>query len=300
MVSFRGAPAVLAAAILVLGIAAGVFTSGVPVTADPGISRVSVPKNILSGSSVTTGRTFYKSDLPENSLAGIRLGAEAETILAKWGNPSRTTIMFLEGGGGESADPSAPKYVPPSAGGGLPGIPYGSPYGNLGGPTASAPSRTSGFTREGVAWTYDLPNGITLEFVIDENLVTQITVGGHGPWSLSKTRTGIQLGDTYKLVRYVCGKPEFEEPAGPETGDTYKESVRTEGSTTPKEFKARRFLRLSYADKNRALFTFLKNRLVGITIAMVNTDLAGPTETKAETSMPGAVPGPMPGALPAP
>ena len=61
-----------------------------------------------------------------------------------------------------------------------------------------------------MTWTYDLQGGITLEFVITDGLVTQITVGGSGPWKLSKTRTGLQLGDTYKLVLWVCGYPESQ------------------------------------------------------------------------------------------
>ena len=99
-----------------------------------------------------------------------------------------------------------------------------------------------------ITWTYDLPSGITLEFIITDGLVTQITVGGQGPWKLSRTRTGLQLGDTYKLVLWVCGYPENQRYSG-------------------------RFLRTSYVNKSRALYTFLNKRLVGITIAMVPQEL---------------------------
>jgi hypothetical protein len=136
---------------------------------------------------------------------------------------------------------------PPMAG--LPGMP-GMPA--PGGVAPVQPQATGGttsvLTQEEVTWTYDLNNGITLEFIITDGLITQITVGGAGPWSLSKTRTGLQLGDTYKLALWVCGYPESQKYVG-------------------------RFLRISYVNKNRALFTFLKNKLVGVTIAMVPTEL---------------------------
>ena len=111
-----------------------------------------------------------------------------------------------------------------------------------------ASSGTSILSSEEVTCTYDLENGITLEFIITDGLVTQITVGGQGPWGLSKTRTGLQLGDTYKLALWVCGYPESQKYAG-------------------------RFLRLSYVNKSRALYTLLNKKIVGITIAMVPSEL---------------------------
>ena len=94
-----------------------------------------------------------------------------------------------------------------------------------------------------VTYTYDLPNGITLEFVLTEGIVTQITVGGVGPWAMSKTRMGIQLGDTYKLVVWVCGYPESQAYVG-------------------------RFLRVSYISKGRVMYTFLGKKVVGVTISI--------------------------------
>jgi hypothetical protein len=114
-------------------------------------------------------------------------------------------------------------------------------------PAGGGEART--LRQEEVTWTYDLPNGITLEFIVTDGTITQITVGGEGPWGLSKTRTGLQLGDTYKLVLWVCGYP-----------------------TEPQKY-VRRFLRVSYIDKNRALFTFLNKKLVGVTIALVQQEL---------------------------
>lgn len=265
----RRASTILPAAAMVLGLAS--FESAASTT------RMSVPANILKGASVTTGRAFYKTTIPEDSLAGIRLARPAREILVKWGNPSRITVGTVASEGAtEGAAPTmpGPPYIPPGSGlrgqvsdlastlssmygaapptpGEMPFLPgYGSPLGNLppAGEPGAATGTTSVLTEEEVTWTYDLPNGITLEFVITEGIITQITVGGVGPWSLSRTRTGLQLGDTYKLVLWVCGYPERQSYVG-------------------------RFLRVSYVNSNRALFTFLNNRLVGITIAMVPTEI---------------------------
>jgi len=245
-------------------------------------SKLSVPANIMAGAAVTSGRYFSAPKLPEDTLAGIRLGRPAKEILSRWGNPSRVTVGTVQSQGPDQTQQAGIPYTPPA--GGMAGVPY------LGGIAAGvnqaagllglqnspmpsgmpapgylppmtpgmppAPGQTqpnSGgssttLTEEEVTWTYDLQNGITLEFIITDGLITQITVGGQGPWGLSKTRTGLQLGDTYKLVLWVCGYPENQRYAG-------------------------RFLRASYVNKSRALYTFLNKKLVGITIAMVPQEL---------------------------
>ncbi len=247
------------------------------------MSKVYVPANIMKGSLVTKGRAFYKSSIPENTLAGITLSRPANAILAKWGNPSRITTGTAQAEVAElSTTPTGPAYIPP--GGGLPNLlaPFGpegelragpgryptlppgiEPLempGTLGLPGAPGtpgvpgqPETGGGETRmlrqEEVTWTYDLPNGITLEFIITDGIITQITVGGEGPWGLSKTRTGLQLGDTYKLVLWVMGYPE-----------------------EPQKYVGR-FLRVSYIEKSRVLFTFLNKKLVGVTVALVEQEL---------------------------
>jgi len=247
-----------------------------------GLTKIYVPPSMIKGSLVTKGRTFYRSSQPETTLAGIRLGRSANTILAMWGNPTRITTGVVQT---EVADatrpsptPSGPSYIPPSSGGlgslygsyfeglnraaswagtqgpALPSLP-GLEAPGMTTPPGTAPQQTPGgaqtrtLRQEEITWTYDLPNGITLEFIITNGIVTQITVGGEGPWALSKTRTGIQLGDSYKLVLTVCGFPE--------------EPQRYVG----------RFLRVSYVEKNRVLFTFLNKRVVGITIALVPDEI---------------------------
>jgi len=247
--------------------------------------KVSVPSGILVGSSLTSGRAFFAQRLPEDTLAAIRLGRPAKEVLYRWGNPSRITVGITQSQGPQNTPgalaPGIP-YTPPqnnAFGGGLfagvnqaagmvglqnpainmgggmamPGLPGLGAPGMAPPPGAMVGQPNSGgqngmLDSEEVTWTYDLQSGITLEFIVTDGLVTQITVGGQGPWGLSKTRTGLQLGDTYKLVLWVCGYPENQKYAG-------------------------RFLRASYVNKSRALYTFLNKKLVGITIAMVPTEL---------------------------
>ncbi|MCE5315608.1 MAG: hypothetical protein ABFD49_03815 [Armatimonadota bacterium] len=248
-------------------------TTSVMALAAKGASKVYVPKNILKGAKVASGRAFYKTNVPEDSLAGIRLGREAKEILVKWGNPSRITVGSVSSDGAAAGVPGSPADASSTnpfvamapglntaagmlgmqgssfSGTGLPTLP-GMPVPGTAAIGQALPNggTNSTLTEEEVTWTYDLNGGITLEFIITDGLITQITVGGSGPWGLSKTRTGLQLGDTYKLTLWVCGYPESQKYVG-------------------------RFLRVSYVNKNRALFTFLKNKLVGVTIAMVPTEL---------------------------
>lgn len=240
-----------------------------------GGNKVRVPTFILKGAAVMAGRAFYSSRVPEDALANIRLGREAREILARWGNPTRVTVGSTEAQVPTGAAPTqaGPAYIPQLSGygsmsqglgltssllgmqrpGGLPALPgLGGPPGTTSGGAQSGGDTGGGETKtleqEEITWTYDLANGITLEFIITDGLITQITVGGMGPWGLSKTRTGLQLGDTYKLVLWVCGYPESQKYVG-------------------------RFLRASYVSKSRVLYTFLNKRLVGITIAMVESEL---------------------------
>lgn len=220
--------------------------------------KVYVSSQMLAGSLVTKGRAFYRPTVYESSLAGIRLGRPAKEILSRWGNPTRITLGSVQG---EAPKPQMPTasipytpagglpFVEPNMSGlpGLPGLPAPGTPGMPSGPTSGGESTS--LRQEEVTWTYDLTNGITLEFIITEGIVTQITVGGVGPWGLSKTRTGLQLGDTYKLVLWVCGYPESQRFVG-------------------------RFLRVSYVDKSRVLFTFLDRKVAGVTIALVPQEIA--------------------------
>jgi len=274
MLLHRGTP-VIVAAVITLSMLLPVALPA----AGAGSAKVAVPKIILTGASVTKGRAFYKPTMREDTLGGIRLGRLAQEVLAKWGNPTR---IVVGGGGGDqtaAAAPGGPAYTPPpgmnpyaSLAAGLnsaagmagmqtyPGAPLagglqplpGYPAPNMA-PVPGAPAAgggaSSGLSEDEVTWTYDLQGGITLECVITDGLVTQITVGGSGPWKLSKTRTGLQLGDTYKLALWVCGYPESQRFVG-------------------------RFLRVSYVNKSRVVYTFMNKNLVGVTIALVPQDMS--------------------------
>jgi hypothetical protein len=219
---------------------------------------VSVPSHIISGSAVLKGRRFFVGGPPEYRLADIHLGRPYRDIIVRWGNPTRITVGEAKVETGEGAPPTQPGLPYTPSGGPpressmpvLPGLPALPAPGMPAGAPVPAPGGGGSqvLSEEEVTWTYDLPNGITLEFIITDGIITQITVGGVGPWRLSETVSGIQLGDSYKLILWVCGYPESQKYQG-------------------------RFLRLSYVNKKRVLFTLLNKRLVGVTIAMVPSDL---------------------------
>ncbi len=280
MSTFRKASAVLVGVSLILTmgtVCSGATKAKSKAKVTVSASKLKVPSSIIAGSLVTGARAFSAPRLPEDTLAGIRLGRPAKEVLARWGNPTRITVGITESEAApQTPSPVAPgiPYTPPQTGtfssalaagvneaarmagrlnppmgGGLPGLPGYEVPGTTPPPMANTTGgAASVLTSEECTWTYDLQNGITLEFILTDGLVTQITVGGQGPWGLSKTRTGLQLGDTYKLVLWVCGYPESQKYAG-------------------------RFLRLSYVNKSRALYTLLNKRVVGITIAMVPSEL---------------------------
>ncbi len=228
----------------------------------------------------------------ERTLAGIKLGSAAASVLKRFGNPTRITVgstavginatgpvvpggptvpgmtpagpmpagptpggaLAAAGGFAQSYSnylnnamgatgndqlPPLPGLTPPGMGtSGLPGMP--AMPGMPGGSQTGQPI----LTEEQVTWTYDLTNGTTLEFIISENgKVIQITVGGEQAYTGSKTSKGIKLGSYYKDVIFKYGYPERQEKVG-------------------------RFIRASYADKDRVVFTFLGKKLVGVTIAL--------------------------------
>lgn len=214
--------------------------------------------------------TSIASHAVEMKLAGIKLGSKAEGVLKKFGNPTRTTVGSIvpvstannnQQPGSSPADASSNGYSSPmssalnalnaaysnAANGSdqLPTLPGMSAPGQTppqnGGQQSDAQESPA---QEEVTWTYDMSDGTTIEFIISETgRVIQITVGGDRPYAGSKTTKGIKLGSYYKDVIFKYG---------------YPESQRQEG----------RFLRASYADKQRCVFTFLGKKLVGITIAL--------------------------------
>ncbi|MEN6520673.1 MAG: hypothetical protein ABFD46_05915 [Armatimonadota bacterium] len=196
----------------------------------------------------------------ERTLAGIRLGSRAETVLKKYGNPTRITTPPPATADGQQGQPAG-NYMP-----GQPGSQQAGPIGQLGQyssgmmggyallpgidtPGATGATGTNNGTQQNqpaegtVTWTYDLQSGTTLEFMISESgRIIQITVGGDQPFALSKTSKGIKIGSYYKDVIFKYGYPEKQQTLG-------------------------RFLIAKYTDKHRCVFIFLEKKLVGITIA---------------------------------
>jgi hypothetical protein len=210
----------------------------------------------------------------ELSLAGVKLGSSATFVLKKYGNPTRITIGTVPvatvsvqptnsaTGVGTGTTPGGPSAMPNSMGplgatggsynpyggdsGGLPGLPGLPGIPGMYGPPGTMPGAPvqQQVTEEQVTWTYDLTDGTTVEFLIaGSGRVVQVTVGGEKATALSKTSKGMKIGNTYKDVIFKYGYPEGQSVAG-------------------------RFLRVSYADKQRCVFTFLDKKLVGVTIAL--------------------------------
>lgn len=211
----------------------------------------------------------------EMTLAGIKLGRPAADVLKKYGNPTRITVGTSNVGNtnpSQGGAPGQPGYSPmqplvpvlnayqnaandalggPNSGGQglptLPGLGYPGMPGMPGGPATPGGNpgdQQQSVVEEEVTWTYDLSDGTTLEFIISETgRIIQVTVGGDRPYTGSRTSKGIKLGSSYKDVLFKYGYPEGHSYFG-------------------------RFLRASYADKHRVVFTFLGKKLVGITIAL--------------------------------
>lgn len=226
--------------------------------------------------------TCSQSYAYEMTLGGLRLGRSAMTVLQKYGDPTRISVGMVAidaaiGGPQQTEQQQQPAYDPyglggassagmpsmtmpqgslapyspfagdysPPAGGMLPALPGlgGPPMTMPGAPTPEGGEQRATITQQEVTWTYDLSGGVTLEVIIAEGgIITQITVAGAARWAASRTSKGIQLNSTYKDVLYKYGYPEAHMQAG-------------------------RFLRVSYVDKDRCLFTLLNKKVVGITIA---------------------------------
>ena len=200
----------------------------------------------------------------ERTLAGLQLGRPALTCLHKYGDPSRISVGIVSLSTTVQAPmqmaPTQQSYNPYGGGQVAPFNPFGedfaAPQGSalpqlpgIGGPPGSPAMvpgtlQTATITQQEVTWTYDLAGGVTLEVIVSEGgLITQITVGGAATWKASRTSLGIQLNSTYKDILYRYGYPEAHTQAG-------------------------RFLRVSYVDKHRCMFTLLSKKVVGITIAL--------------------------------
>jgi hypothetical protein len=202
----------------------------------------------------------------ERQLAGVSLGARMVNVLKRYGNPTRVAI----GSGGSdmgalSAAPSAAatpgnpapaRDLSPFAGlgsglgpGALPGLSSiggmpGMGPAPIGMPGASGQPGSDQSAGDEVRWTYDVTKGPTLEFIVNDGLVSQVTVSGSKPWVGAKTSKGVGLGDNYKKVLLTYGYPDRQEYVG-------------------------RYLRVGYLQRSNVMFTLRdSSTVVGITIGL--------------------------------
>jgi len=98
----------------------------------------------------------------------------------------------------------------------------------------------------GAEWIYHRPGGVTMAFIINEDgRVAQISVSSAKPFPAARTARGITLGTDLKRVLNVYGWPPFQYVGG--------------------------YLVEAYYTKNHhASFTFVKGKLVRITIALAD------------------------------
>jgi hypothetical protein len=197
----------------------------------------------------------------ERQLAGVSLGARINVVLKKYGNPTKVLIGAsnapVMGGPGAAPAVAMPgenqpmSNLSPFAGlgaglgpGALPGLSsVGGPPGSLS-PMPVSPGGQQPAGDE-IRWTYDLPkNGPTIEFIVDDGLVSQITVSAGKPWAGSKTSKGVAIGDSYKKALMTYGYPDKQEYVG-------------------------RYLRVSYLQRSNVVFTVRDSKtIVGITIGL--------------------------------
>lgn len=259
--------AIATSVILSILAASGVFAAD--------LTKVYVPSSLCKDKS----RVFYKSKLPEVTLAKVTLGRSANEVLVKWGGPSTVTVGTKKTDVPDPANPGGgPVYTPPAGAGTDPygalaagvnaaadrlgrmnppmgGPPYGGglpPLPGMATPGAGVPGmadptgKINNLDEDEQCYTYKLKGkgAVTLDFIINSGIITQITASGTGPWPYSKTKTGLQLGDSYALTLWVCGTPEDQKRNG-------------------------KYLQVSYAQRNRSVYTFFNNKLVGVTIALM-------------------------------
>jgi hypothetical protein len=98
----------------------------------------------------------------------------------------------------------------------------------------------------GAEWIYNRPGGTTLAFIINEDgRVAQISVSSSKPFPAARTAKGVSLGTDYKHVLITYGWPQTQL-----IGGYYSESY--------------------YTKSDHASFTFVKGKLVRITIALAD------------------------------
>jgi hypothetical protein len=143
---------------------------------------------------------------------------------------------------GGGATGGGPPVLPPV--GGAPGAPgYGGGYGGDTGMQGGGGLTGVG---NGAEWIYNRPGGTTLAFIINEDgRVAQISVSSGKAFPAARTAKGITLGAGYNTVLMKYGYPQSQLVGG-------------------------YFVETYYQKNHHAAFTFVKGKLVRITIALAD------------------------------
>lgn len=139
--------------------------------------------------------------------------------------------------GGSGGPPVLPPY------GGMPGAPGAPGYGDNSGANGST---TGVLVGNGAEWIYHRPGGVTMAYIINEDgLVAQISVSSAKPYAAARTSKGVALGTDLRRVFSVYGWPPFQYVGG-------------------------YLVEAYYTKSQHASFTFVKGKLVRITIALAD------------------------------
>ena len=126
--------------------------------------------------------------------------------------------------------------------GGMTGMPGMGGTGQTAKPAKQYLGTSTRIASTSICWQYDLPSGVKLEFIIKNGKVSQITVISLYPWKYAKLKSGLMIGDTYKLVTYLWGINYKQQQVGS-------------------------FSRCTYWDTKGAAIIFLNKKVVGMTVA---------------------------------
>jgi hypothetical protein len=127
---------------------------------------------------------------------------------------------------------------------GMPGGGYGGP-GGYGGDQSAGQGQLS-TVGNGAEWIYNRPGGSVFAFIINEDgRVAQISVSSAKPLAAVRTSKGVGIGADYKRVLLAYGFP-------------------------PQELVGGYFVEAYYTKNHHAAFTFVKGKLVRITIALAD------------------------------
>lgn len=205
----------------------------------------------------------------EMKLAGLTLGRPALTVMQKYGDPTEVKIgnatteqpqksttptpeatnkpglPGMPGMTGLPGMPGQPSNMP-GKGTTSTGLPAPRPTSATGLPGSSSQKADSGQSKDvpaDVTWVYKFPKNKRLEVIINpDGVIVQIAVYGI-TWTGVKTSKGIHLGSTYKDVITKYGYPDSQDIID-------------------------KVLLAKYPKKQRAVFSFVNKKCVGMAIAL--------------------------------